>query len=75
MFSPCFFPYQCGVDGLYLVLLKRSEAGYLAAQVGVNQHLRCWEKQMSISYIQMGNNLSVSAHHSGGHSSYRTGDN
>lgn len=71
-----FFSYQRGVDGLYLVLLKRSEARYFAAQVGVNQHLRCWEnKLISIGYIQMGNNLSVSAHHPGGHSSYRTGDN
>lgn len=34
------FSYQCGVDGLDLVLLKRSEARYLAAQVGVHQHLR-----------------------------------
>lgn len=31
--------YQRGVDGLDLVLLKRSEARHLAAQVGVHQHL------------------------------------
>lgn len=39
-----------GVDGLYLVLLKRSEAGHLAAQVRVNQHL--------IGNIWRGNNVS-----------------
>lgn len=32
--------HQRGVDGLYFVLLKRSEARHLAAKVGVNQHLR-----------------------------------
>lgn len=38
-------PYQCGVDGLNLVLLKRSEARNLAAQVGVHQHLRSGGEQ------------------------------
>lgn len=37
--------YQCGVDGLDLVLLKRPEAGHLAAQVGVNQHLKSAKKK------------------------------
>lgn len=32
--------YQCGVDGLDLVFLKRSEARHLAAQVGVHQYLK-----------------------------------
>lgn len=40
-------PYQCGVDGLNLVLLKRSEARHLAAQVGVHQHLRLGENNRS----------------------------
>lgn len=39
-FPPWVFSYQCGVDGFDLVLLQRPEARYLAAQVGVNQHLR-----------------------------------
>lgn len=36
-------PYQCGVDGLDLVFLKRSEARHLAAQVGVHQYLKLEE--------------------------------
>lgn len=76
------FSYQCGVDGLDLVLLKRSEARYLAAQVGVHQHLRLGKtnwlglvtfRQETVSAWE--NSLSMRAHRPGGQSSYRIGDN
>lgn len=35
--------HQCGVNSLNLVLLKGSEARHLAAQVGVDEHLRTEE--------------------------------
>lgn len=36
--------HQCGVNSLNLVLLKGSEARHLAAQVGVDEHLRWTEE-------------------------------
>lgn len=38
--------HQCGVNSLNLVLLKGSEARHLAAQVGVDEHLR-WTEETS----------------------------
>lgn len=55
-----FLSYQCCVDGLDLVLLKRPEARHLAAQVGVNQHLRSGKKNKLIitGNIRWGGELS-----------------
>lgn len=56
-------PYQCGVDGLDLVFLKRSEARHLAAQVGVYQYLKQEEKKknnlIGIGSIQTGKSLGI----------------
>lgn len=54
-------PYQCGVDGLDLVFLKRSEARHLAAQVGVHQYLKKKQKNklIGIGSIQTGKSIGI----------------